>query len=345
MKKRFSLAVDGRDLASDHRGLGRYARAVVRELAARDDLELTLLVRTLLPSRARPKLEQALGSKNFRIASRISSRVDVAWHPWNGIFFRADVPHVATIADIAPFRFPDADPARREHQQAPFHDALKTARTIITISQASARDIAVHLHAQRAQIHVTYLGLDPIFTPGPAEELPEALRAQDYFLFVGEPSEPRKNFGVLFEAFHGAWPAGGPALAVLCRTDPALENVIHIPLAGDAGLRALYRGALATCVPALYEGFGMPALESMGCGTPVLAADASSLPEVCGDAAIMLDPHNVHAWREALQNIAARRELRERLRDLGLQQARLFNWKNTAEETLAIAQSTARLRS
>ena len=345
------LAVDARDLARDHRGLGRYARAILRRFARRSDVELTLVVRWGMPWSVRRSLAAALGSANFEIASRTPRSSALVWHPWNGIFLRGGPPEVATIADLAPFRFPASDAARRNHQQAPFRNAIARAKQIITLSESSKRDLIELLAASPERVAVTHLGVDETFSPGRPENLPLALRARPYFFFVGDPHETRKNFALLYRAFSRAWPRGdGPSLAVLCARNPGLRGVVHLTLDTEdvhntvnTRLRSLYRGALATTVPALYEGFGLPAIESMACGTPVVASLASSLPEIAGDAALLVNPNDESAWMEALQRIAADRSLRDSLQERGLQNARRFTWEACAEQTLAILKEGAEL--
>lgn len=279
------------------------------------------------------------------MASAIPKQADAAWHPWNGIFIRGQASaHVLTIADVAPFRFPAADQNRRAHEQRPFLQGVAKAQRIVTISEASKRDIMQFLGVESEAVTVTYPGVEDAFRPGPPGALPPQVRSGEYFLFIGDPTEPRKNFQVLYAAYLRAFSGldGGPALAVLCATDPKLPGVAHVRAGGDTDLRALYRGALATCVPALYEGFGLPVAESMACGTPVLAANASSLPEVAGDAAILLDPHSVEAWTDAMQRIAAGEQVRDELRERGIRQASKFDWKRCAQETLRAIQGTLR---
>jgi len=104
----------------------------------------------------------------------------------------------------------------------------------------------------------------------------------------------------------------------------------------DADLPALYGGADLFVFPSLYEGFGLPPLEAMACGTPVVCSNAASLPEVVGDAAVTVDPYDVDALAEAMQRVLADRDLREDLRARGLARARQFTWERTARETLAV---------
>ncbi|MDP9017557.1 MAG: glycosyltransferase family 4 protein [Candidatus Eremiobacteraeota bacterium] len=338
------LAVDARDLASDHRGLGRYARAVVRKLLNRSDVDLVLLVDAVLPILKRKALSAALRSEStFRVASAVPADAMAVWHPWNMIFFKSALPSILTIADVAPFRFPAADQKRRIHQQMPFRDGLSQATSIITISQASAQDIAIYLGGDRSRISITYPGVDPSFTPGEADALPDCLKGQNYFLFVGDPTEERKNFATLYKAFQQAWPTlDGPKIAVVGARGAAPPGVVHLPIVKDTVVRALYRGALATCVPATYEGFGMPVAESMACGTPVIASNASSLPEVAGDAGILLDPLDIKAWRNAMQEIIRDPALRVTLSNRGIAQAAQFTWDRCAEQTLTVCYNAAR---
>ncbi len=103
----------------------------------------------------------------------------------------------------------------------------------------------------------------------------------------------------------------------------------------DGDLPALYSGATAFCFPSLYEGFGMPVVEAMACGAPVLASNAASVPEAAGDAGLLLDPHDVEAWTEGLRRIVEDQELAARLRALGPDQAAKFTWEGCAESILA----------
>jgi len=334
-----TVAVDAGDLARDPRGLGRYARALVRELAQRDDISLVLVVDALLSTLVRKTFEALLKSDRFSLARRIPRSANVAWHPWNRLTLRASLPHVVTIADVAPFRFPHPDPHRREHQQAPFHRAARHAARIITLSHASAADIQAYLGAPPERIAVTYPGVDPVFHPRVENGSLPAERP--YFLFVGNVHEERKNFHVLYEAFRRTWGANkGPALLVAGPTDPELPGVEHRAV-DDARLAALYANALATCVPARYEGFGLPAIESMACGTPVLASNVSALPEACSDAAVLLAPDDVAAWSFAMERAATQPSLRAEFASRGLQRAAEFRWERCAQQTLEILSQAA----
>ena len=338
MKDVLRLAVDARDLASDTRGIGRYARAILPRLAMRDDIELTLLVYGPLLGLRRAQLREALHSDNFRIASRAFG-CEVLWHPANGSFFSPSAANVVTIHDAGPFRFPEKNARKRRHQQEPFLRSARQAQRVIAVSDFDRNELLDVLGIRPERIEVIYHGVDEIFSPGPAAaDLPHELR-EPYFIFVGDPlTELRKNFSLLYEAYRRAF-SGAPSrprLVVLRPVRPAMDGVFYAgPPAGggpdDAHLRDLYRGALALCTPSLYEGFGMPLLEAMACGTPVIAARASCLPEIAGDAALYAPANDVLAWSAALTQVAGDAALRARLRDAGLTHVRRFSWERSAQ--------------
>ena len=195
------LAVDARVIAEDTRGIGRYARAVLRRLAARDDVELTLLADAPFPQRRRGAYAGALGSDAFTVRSRAPRSCGVIWHPANGTFFSSSLPSVATIHDAVPFRYPDADTKRREHAQRPFLRSARSAARVIAVSHFGRSELHELLQVPLERIEVIEHGVDTSFAPGAAEPLPAVLSARQFLLFVGDPiGEKRKNFALLYEA-------------------------------------------------------------------------------------------------------------------------------------------------
>lgn len=343
------LAVDARDLPSDTRGIGRYARAILRRLVDRPDIELTLLAYGPFAGRHRARMRAALGSNRFRIAAHPRG-CDLVWHPANGTFFSGGVPSIVTIHDAVPFRFPDSDPKRREHQQAPFLRSVRTAAHFIAVSNFGRDELTDVFGLPAERIDVIYHGVDPAFCAGEPACVPPDLREHPYLLFVGEtgPAEPRKNFALLYQAYRDAFGSSGPRLAVVGPTDPRLEGVRFAGVAagdasgsGDDFLRDMYRGALALCVPSYHETFGMPMVEAMACGTPVLASRSSCLPEIAGDAALYAEPHDVHEWSRILSQIVEA-PLRASLRERGLEQARRYDWNVSAQQHAALFRRAAR---
>jgi len=345
------LAVDARVVAQDTRGIGRYARAILRRLAVRDDVALTLLVHGPFAFRHRRSLAAALGSSAFRVASRASRRNDVIWHPANGTFFRSALPSVATIHDAVPFRYPAADARKRAHDQDPFLRSASTAARCIAVSQFGRDELSSVFDLPPERIVVIYHGVESSFAPGIAEPLPRDLEAGRYLLFVGDPiAEPRKNFFLLYEAYRRAFPdaRSAPPLAIAGSQAPQLPGVVTVGNVGDdlstrddRRLRALYRGAMALAVPSYHETFGMPMIEAMACGTPVIASQASCLPEIGAEAPLYAAPDDAAAWSIALRRVVDEPALRDRLRISGLHRATNFSWDDSARIHLDLFRAVA----
>jgi glycosyltransferase involved in cell wall biosynthesis len=341
------LAVDARVISEDTRGIGRYARAILRRLIARDDVELTLLAAGPLAFRERGPYAKALGSSNFEVHAHVARDADVVWHPANGTFFTSTAPSVVTIHDAVPFRYPDPNARRRDHAQAPFLRSARTARRFIAVSDFGREEITQVFGVARDRIEVIYHGVEPSFAPGVAQPLPPGVSSGRYVLFVGDPiGEPRKNFNLLYDAYRRAWPGGNgkPSLVVAGPRAPHLDGVVHAgnigddlnARAADESLRALYRGAIVLGLASYHETFGMPMLEAMACGTPVVASRGSALPEIGGEAALYVPPDDADAWAGALRSVVTDVRLRDRLRSAGLERATHFNWDESAERHLAL---------
>lgn len=332
------VAVDARVVATDLRGIGRYARAILRRLAPRDDVAFTLLIPELFPARRRAALARALGTRRFGVARRVPRGTDVTWFPANGTFFESRAPVVATLHDAVPFRYPNADVRAREREQRPFLETVRTARAFIAVSDFGKSELCAVFRIEPERIATIHHGIDPAFSAGEAGPLADGLVPGSYLLFVGDPAEPRKNFRVLRNAHRAAWPDGdGPQLRVISKLGDDVQG-------GAESLISLYRGALAVAVPSYHETFGFPLLEAMACGAPALASKASSLPEVGGDAALWLPPHDESAWSEALRQVAQDAELRARLRERGLERAAAFDWERSAAAHLELFRQVAAAR-
>jgi glycosyltransferase involved in cell wall biosynthesis len=201
------------------------------------------------------------------------------------------------------------------------------------------------------RVHVIYQGVDPTFRPAGTGEIERVTAKfgldQPYLLFVGSIA-PRKNLAAAVAAFGLVKRRLAAALTMAIvgvnsfqfpkmdvPTD-ATEGVRAIGYADDDDLPGLYAGAEALVYPSLYEGFGLPPLEAMACGTPVVTSDCSSLPEVVGDAALMVDPTDVEGLAEATYKILADKEFAEELRRRGLERAKLFSWNETASRMLEV---------
>ena len=222
--------------------------------------------------------------------------------------------------------------------------AVAKARQIITISHYSKRMILEQLGGSESKISVIHRYASPIFTPMPGHEAKVIVRREldlcrDYFLFVGSP-KPSKNLPVLFEAFAGLQSKHRGAIELVIvgkdkKNEPSLHKLADrlgidkcvrwVDSVSDELLRACYSGAEATILPSRQEGFGLPVIESMACGTPVICADAASLPEVAGGCALLFDPSSAEDCGVQMSKMIESPQLRGELREKGLERARQFD--------------------
>ena len=258
---------------------------------------------------------------------------------------------VVTMYDLSFLRFPRTfKAANRVYLTAASRAAARRARRVLTISDHSRRDIVRLLGVPEHRVDVTYPAADQQFRPLPPEEV-EAFRAQrhlaDPFLFAVGTLEPRKNLVGLLEAYARLskprpplYVGGGEGW----RVDPIFETVQRLDLqhevhflgfVPEGELPLWYNAARLFAFPSLYEGFGLPVLEAMACGTPVITSDAASLPEVGGRAAILVPPRDAGRLAEEMQRVLEDASLREEMRAAGRIQASRFSWRALTDQTVA----------
>ncbi len=221
---------------------------------------------------------------------------------------------------------------------------LERCLRVITVSEFSRERLARHAPRAIPRIRVVPNGVDALFSPAGPAEIERVRRAftldQPYLLYTGN-LEPRKNLGTLLAAWRGAaqWPgilvlAGAPL--DVCRASVRMPVPPSVRLLGrveDADLPALMSGAAAFVYPSLYEGFGLPVLEALACGSPVLCSDIPALREVAGDAACYIPAPDVVAWRDAMREALARPEWGRARVAAGLRIAARFSWQQSAALT------------
>lgn len=276
--------------------------------------------------------------------------------------FRRRCPAVITIHDLAFLRYPSLLTPESARYYGQVDDAVVSAEAIIAVSESTKRDLLQLLAADEQKIHVVPEAADPSYRelddPQAVAEVAGRYGLEPgFFLFVGT-LEPRKNLPALIKAYalvrqrHQA--VGAPKLVLvgsrgwLCEDIFALvdqlglsEDVCFLGPVGREDLVGLYNAATALVFVSLYEGFGLPALEAMACGTPVIAANVSSLPEVVGDAALLVSPHDVEDIALAMGRLVCDAELRQEWRRRGLARAEQFSWERAARETLAVYRAVA----
>jgi alpha-1,3-rhamnosyl/mannosyltransferase len=232
------------------------------------------------------------------------------------------------------------------------------------ISEATSVALQHWFKVDPARISTTYLAADARFMPRPPETLRPALaqfglEAQGYVLCVGT-LEPRKNLATLFAAYAGLPAALRQRFPLVVagmagwRTEGLMQSAAdlissqQVRLLGyvpDDVMPLLYAGAAAFCYPSRYEGFGLPPLEAMACGVPVLTSNRTSLPEVVGDAGLMVDPDDVDGMRERLRQMLEDEAFAQALGQRGLLRSRLFTWERCAQETFAVYEKVLQQRS
>ncbi len=261
---------------------------------------------------------------------------------------------VITVHDLNFLYYPQyLTPEARRYYNEQIAWAVAHADAILADSHATRKDLIELLQVPAEKINVVHLAADNTFQPLPADELAAGLKhyglEAGYLLFVGT-WEPRKNLPGLLEALSCLHALGERRTLVIAGRPGWLYDEIFtrvqelkldrwvrfIERAPAEGLVALYNGALLLTMPSFYEGFGLPALEAMQCGTPAVVADRASLPEVVGDAGLLVDPDDPKGMAEAFRRLAQDQRLRDRLRATGLDRAATFTWDATAEQTLRV---------
>jgi glycosyltransferase involved in cell wall biosynthesis len=357
------VAIDARKLHDF--GIGTYIRNILRHLARIDQSNEYVL----LTSEADLDVAGSLGP-NFRTVLEpspnysIREQIHVPWvlHREKPDLFHAPhyvlpqairCPTVVTIHDCIHLMFPQYLPNRAAYAYArgTMWNAARKAERILTVSEASKRDILHFFRVPPEKIDVVYNAIDERFWRVPDEEDVARVReryqlAHRFVLYVGN-IKPHKNLVRLIEAFDGLRQIQGfEDVKLLIIGDeisklPALRRAVHshklhkqvrfLGYLSDDTLAILYRLASVFVFPSLYEGFGLPPLEAMACGAPVVTSNVSSLPEVTGDAAVLVDPTNVESITDGMRRVLADPALAAGMRERGLQRARDFSWERSVE--------------
>jgi glycosyltransferase involved in cell wall biosynthesis len=256
------------------------------------------------------------------------------------------VPLVITIHDLAHIQLPCFSTySRRFYYEYLVRPASNRARRVITVSEYSRHEILRWTGLPESSVTNVGNGVDVNFRPEGHRYEP----GFPYILYVGN-ARPHKNLGRLFSAFAQI---DDPRLRLVLTTprtrelvgqllEKGIERRVHLvgPVS-EEDLPALYRGALALVFPSLMEGFGLPPLEAMACGTPVVTSRRTAIPEVVGDAALLVDPLDAADIRQGIERVVEDCALRNAMRQAGLVRARLFNWDTVAAKVNQVIQDAA----
>ena len=281
------------------------------------------------------------------------------YHELNSVPLGFPAPVVLTILDLSVRLYPETHPGVRvEIFNRYFYNSLKHVRRIITISGAIKKELVEMLGVPTDRIDVIHLAADEHFRPIPPAQVRGYLRQQGlperYILYLGT-LEPRKNLAFLLRAYADlpfrlrsrfplvlagfkGWPGDDSPYRALEREVEELglnDRVIFTGFVPEADLPFLYNGAVAFVFPSIYEGFGLPPLEAMQCGVPVIASDVPALAEVIGGAGDLLRVEDQSAWTAGLAKVLEDAEYREELSRRGISRARSFSWDKCARQTIA----------
>jgi glycosyltransferase involved in cell wall biosynthesis len=366
------IGVDARALSSPITGIGQYTLQILQHLDPNDHQWFLYSHQKLLtPPAGQVEFTIRTADLHWPMLGTIwaqtqlplwirRDKIDVFWSPRHHLPLLLDkqVVKVVTIHDLVWKKYPETmRPLNRAVDSLLMPLAVKAADRIIADSRSTARDLVDNFGPAREDIVVVPLasGMPDTDLLQP-RALPELGINKDFILFVGT-LEPRKNLKRLLQAYSslpddllgktqmviaGGKGWGNDDLLETARQLNIASNIICLGYVDEGILASLYKKAIFLAMPSLYEGFGLPLLEAMSMGTPVLTANISSMPEVVGAAGYLVDPTDVAAIRAGLHLLLDDVKLRNRLAEKGKEQIRKFSWRKSARQTLAVLEEAAR---
>jgi glycosyltransferase involved in cell wall biosynthesis len=362
------IAMGAVGLAEEVRGgIDRYSRLVLRELLPRDDTFCFSASRALRS--AYPDSVVPVGGPHYQANDFRGNLTRLVWHQTRlasllrahgaGLYYSLAaegmvaprVPQVVTLHDTLPLRYPEVYPRLRYYSRHVLPRILAVSAAVIVSSRITRDDVVRFFGIDPGRLHVVYPSHDhELFRPASPEEVARVQaknRLDRFVLAVGE-TRPYKNVRRLIEAFARVR-ENGTKLAIagsLNRLDTEIvglpgelgigERVVFLGHVPDRDLVALYTAARAFAFPSLYEGFGLPPLEAMACGCPVVVSSAGSLPEVCGDAGVYVDPASVDGIAEGIRRVLGDEGYAVRLREEGRRRAATFDPGRTGREIVGV---------
>ena len=353
------IGIEATRFLRERRGIGRYVRNLLVQMPQlRPNVRFTLFAgrpRDIAP------LREQLSQLSDDVAQRTTvvpvnalsaTDADVVWYPWNWLHPTATrAACVVTVLDLAPMLQLDHrwwKLLKRAKYRRRYTDTVRDADMIISISAFTEREMQRLLQVDVSKVRVTLLAADDLAPAASgASVVLDRLGVQGPFFLTVGAQEARKNLPVLYRAMEQLHARGERVPLVQCGPGTRAQPrpwLHHAGYVSDAELSVLYQRATALVFPSYYEGFGLPALEAMAAGGRVVCANASSLPEVVGDAALMFDANDADALATQLMRVLHDATLRERLTRDGIAQAAKFRWSTTAGQTLDVFDEAMRRR-
>ena len=373
------ICLDLSPAVHQHAGLGRYAQELLLALAVTDGQNEYVVFYNnpaaawVDPTLERfPKITTPLSYKPWRLSAMLAHFARIpqdSLFPGVALFHATDhllpyfrrIKSVFTLHDLIFIFHPETHkPLNRWFLTLMMPRFLRAADAVIAVSECTKRDAVRFYGIPEEKITVIYEGVNPRFRPASPETI-ASVRArynlpEHFILYVGT-IEPRKNLTALLEAFHHLLATHDLRLVIVGKKgwlyegfflrlrELGLEDrVIFTGYVPDEDLPAIYSAAELFVFPSLYEGFGLPVLEAMACGVPVICSNTSSLPEVAGDAALLVDPTDVRALAGAMEQALTDEALRVTLRARGIERAQRFTWARAAQETMQVYENVATFR-
>jgi glycosyltransferase involved in cell wall biosynthesis len=371
------IGIDARSVLKRRTGVGNYTLNLIRHLARLDQENQYVLFyshhrdfRSAMPRIENPNFQ----SRFFRIPNKLLNlswgtlrlpkidwlvgRVDLYHSPNYNLNMLGRGKSLMTIHDLSFLAYRQFSLASgRWHYAYRIRSYAEKADAVIADSESTKNEIIKYLKIPEQKIHVIHLACSERFRPlpkGKTEKVREKYRIrEDYILSVGT-LEPRKNLKGLIEAYDRSRAkedfllvlAGGEGwkyqhIFRLVKKLKLEDRVVFCGYVPDSDLPELYNGASLFVYPSIYEGFGLPPLEALACGVPVIVSHTTSLPEVVGDAGIYVSPFDIEQISFSIDTALSDGKLLHTLRDQGPKRARLFSWEKTARETLRLYQQLA----
>jgi glycosyltransferase involved in cell wall biosynthesis len=362
------IGIDGNPILRNRGGVGWHAYHLLHALLdLKEDIEFVCYIE---PGALRRRGSEPI--EDWERDPRLTwAEVGRFTRRWRGTLDRLDLYHgmnfrmrtagrhggVVTIHDLWLDRHPQYS-TKLFGQRGSFHRTRRTAwraRKVITVSEHSANDIVSLYGVPRERITVVYNGVSdefrPTIQPYALSEVRARLRiSTDRFILFAGGADPRKNHQTLIRAFARVGELLSSYSLIMvgeaihrfgdiyetARTFGLEDRVVCTGLLSFEDLRLLYSHADVFVFPSVYEGFGMPVLEAMACGAPVITSNTTALPEVAGDAAVLVNPERVEEMADAIVRVLDDQGLRESLRTKGFQRAKQFTWERAARQTLAV---------